>query len=248
MVIRIVPDQDLPVMSATRPAVDPAPRELRVSSSSWETIRTAAFVGRISLIGAALLTVIAAFVNRPVDGPLVIVCTTILALAMGILAGFGLVRPQRGFDLGATVIALLLAGAEAVQAFGFIGKAYYGTLFVMPMLAWLALLVGGLALATVLLPGPVAENPAAVANAVGRATAAGPGYGPAAAGTPGGYPFPGAGGAAVAGASAFGATAVVADPEPGWYPSPDGETARRWDGETWTGERRPLSDFDDEGE
>jgi hypothetical protein len=361
---------------STTPAPDDHD-ELTVSPTTWGLLRQAAFAGRLALLPAAFVTLLAAWINRPLEGGFAGVVVTLLALGLAGLAWRSLQGARRGLDAGAAALALVLAGGEALQAFGLVGTGV-GALggkefYVLPLLAWLLLLVGGLALFASLVPGPVAANTRAVPNpfagrtapsgaapepaaptsrfapsapptgpspqaaawsapapsapaaerpAAGSAPAAGAqaAHAPAAAAqvTPapaaGRQAPPAAAPATPAGRSDAGpattdaadaptavapaattpaaassaadpgpvpadpadgpgaddadATVVVeapatagpgpggdrsadaptqqaASPEPGWYPSSDGRTARWWDGDGWTGDRRPLSDFED---
>lgn len=285
-------------MSTPAPSADD-PAELTLPPAVWSAVRHAAFVGRLALLPAALFTLLAAWLNRPVDGTLVGVIVTLMALGLAALAALSLLSARRGLDAGAALLALLLAGAEAIQAFGLLGSGVgeFGgrEFYVLPFLAWLLLLGGGLALFSGLVPGPVATATRAVPNPIAAAAAAaanraasgttgstppvGPpqsGSGPAAP-TGGGSPSaappsgprpdspfarpaeagappadaPSASGAAAppttASADATTTASPAESPEPGWYPSPDGTTARWWDGGSWSDDRRPLSDFEGDG-
>lgn len=263
------------------------PAELTLPPALWSGIRHAALAGRLALLPAALFTLLAAWINRPVDGGLVGVVITLMALGLAALAGLSLLSARRSLDAGAALLALLLAGAEAIQAFGLLGTGVgdFGgrEFYVLPFLAWALLLAGGLPLFAALLPGPTATAPrdipnpfAAAASAAAKRSASsgtttstppvGPpqrGSGPKAptgsgqpsAPSPTGprpdSPFARPAEAAatppattVAPAATPVAPVAAETPEPGWYPSPDGTTARWWNGSSWSDDRRPLSDFD----
>ncbi|MEV4423651.1 DUF2510 domain-containing protein [Patulibacter sp. NPDC049589] len=248
------------------------PDAFSVSPKAWATISQVAFIGRIVLLPAGLLSLLATFIETDGVGALTKIFLTLLALALVTFAVLGTVKPGRVFDLVTVALALTLAGTWGFYAFASLGNEYQSKLYILQFFAWLATLGGGLAVGAVLLPGPTA----AVPLKLGGASTPGPGaqqwgapsgyappaqgYGPAPTGF--GAPTSAPAGPPPGATSSFAPPAAPAPtpeppaepavpaptsdaPEPGWYPAPDGVNARWWDGSTWTGERRPLADFDD---
>jgi hypothetical protein len=173
----------------TTPPASPAPDDLALSPSAWQTVRVVAFGGRLTLLLAAFVTLLAAWINRPLEGAFVGVFVTLMALGLGALAGLSaFAGVRRQLDAGAALLALLLAGGEAIQAFGLVGETVYGakTFYVLPMFAWILLLAGGLALFATLLPGPIATATHQIPNPFAQATGGAAPVNP----TPGGFAPP----------------------------------------------------------
>lgn len=212
------------------------PTTFEVSPAAWTTIGQVAFAGRIVLLGAALFSLLATFIDHYGPGAFTKFVLLVLALGMAASAVFGLVKANRPADLAATGLALILVGSWGYAAFLGIGQEYASDLRVLPALAWILALGGGLAVGTALIPGPVAVSPVSFAPSTAGGSA------PTAAWSP-----PSASSSTVAPAVAAPPAAVPAADSPvaGWYPAPDGVHARWWDGSTWTGDRRLLSDFDE---
>lgn len=185
-----------------------------------QALRTIALAARIELLPAALLAMIAAFTDRPLQGGLVEAGTVVGALAVATLASISLYAAQPRLDLGATAIAMLLAGGQAIQGFGLVGEPYVSHAYALPIVAWLALFAGAVALALTI-PVGVAER----VNPLFARLQIGPNDGPAAAPA----------------ASGIGGASQAATP--GWYPSPDGAGARWWDGKAWTDHKRDMSEL-----
>lgn len=182
--------------------------------ASKATLRTVALTARIVLLPAALLATIAAFTDRPMEGGLVEAAVVVGALAVGTLAGVGLYAPQSRLDLGAVVMAMLLAGGQAVQGFGFVAESYGSYAYALPIVAWLALFGGALALALTIPLGAAEASSSSL-------------------------PWPSAVAAPAPSSAGAGSQAPA-----GWYPSPDGTFARWWDGQAWTEHHRDMSEFD----
>lgn len=208
---------------------------------SHDTLHSVALGARIALFPAALLAIVAAFVNRPLDGALIEVGTVLGALGLATLAALSLHSPRPKADLGAVMLAMLLAGGQALQGFGLVAGGYFSTAYALPIIAWLTLFGGGLALAATLPLG---------AKSVGQARVP-----KAASGFARGWPEPAGAANSPASGGSFGAQkaastnaaagpANASGPGAGWYPAPDGKTARWWDGSAWTDQRRELSELD----
>lgn len=249
-------------MPTPEPPVSPT-----VSPKTWAGINQAALVGRFVLLPASVLSILATFIDTPGIGALAKVFLTLLALAVATLAVLGTVKPLRAFDAGAVAIALVLSGTWGFYAFSTIGVEFVGKLYILQFFAWLPLLAGALAVGAVLLIGPTPTVPFKIGGpSAPQAWGPPTGYQQAGAPTqaqgpaPTGYGAPAQSAPSPGGPAAYAppapepqqapaapaAPAASDAPEPGWYPAPDGVNARWWDGSTWTGERRPLSDFDDD--
>jgi len=202
-------------------------RTAAILPASQQTLHTIALTARIVLLPAALLAIIAAFTDRPLEGGLVEAGTVVGALAVATLAGFSLYSAQPRVDLGAVMFAMLLAGGEAIQGFGLIGEPYISTVYALPVVVWLALFGGAVALALTIPVGP--------AGSVRQLFDAPPFSAPAQT-TADSHHSPGS-------RTAQSPSAAASQTPPGWYPSPDGSSARWWDGSAWTEHRRDLGEF-----
>jgi hypothetical protein len=184
-------------------------------------VGTTATAGRIGMIVAAIATLIALFDTHAFTyySRVDLIALLGIVTAAG-CAVAGLLAPRRLLDAGALAAGASLAGflspmwAEAPQSSA------------ITMLAWLLLVgsCGGLAIG--LSTGTAEFDPRAIAAMADA-----------------GERLRGVADRRAASASAGAARGQHAsggEPQPGWYPDPDGGDLRWWDGRDWTEDVRPL--------